>query len=85
METPLNGADVIDGLRTSIDEIDAQLIELINARREVSRQVQQCRIAQGGRRVDLSRENKILQKYSEGLGGQRGASIAMKLLEICRS
>jgi chorismate mutase len=84
MELSPDSADEIDSLRTSIDEIDAQLIELINFRKEVSRQIQEHRIANGGARIDITRENKILQKYSEDLDGRRGVSLAMKILEMCR-
>jgi chorismate mutase len=69
--------------RTRIDELDRRIIALIQERAEVSREIQQARIAAGGRRVELSREMEILERYRNGLG-KPGTNLAMTMLEICR-
>ncbi|KWX02599.1 chorismate mutase [Carbonactinospora thermoautotrophica] len=76
-------ADVIAAGRAEIDEIDKQIIELVQRRVTVSRTIQEARLAAGGRRVELARENQIITRYREGLG-KPGTSIALTLLELCR-
>jgi chorismate mutase len=71
------------GGRERIDEVDAQIVELVQRRIEISRQIQAARLADGGRRVDLRRETEIIGRYTAGLG-RPGTSIAMSLLELCR-
>lgn len=69
--------------RDRIDAVDAQIVELIQRRIEVSRQIQAARLADGGRRVDLRRETEIISRYTVGLG-RPGTTIAMALLELGR-
>ncbi|MET7567875.1 chorismate mutase [Streptomyces sp. NPDC005492] len=69
--------------RERIDALDDRIIGLIQERVAVSAVVQQTRIASGGRRVHLSRENEILSHYSEALG-KPGTALAMTLLELSR-
>ena len=71
------------GGRERIDEVDAQIVELIQRRIEVSRQIQAARLLDGGRRVDLRRETEIISRYTAGLG-RPGTTIAMALLELGR-
>lgn len=75
--------DVIPTLRDQIDALDAQIIELVSRRAELSRQVQQHRIANGGMRLELGRERTILQTYAEALGTP-GTSLADAVLRTCR-
>ncbi|MGW0581068.1 chorismate mutase [Streptomyces sp. NPDC002920] len=84
MSIPSGATRFIDEQRARIDEMDEQLIELIKKRKEISRNIQECRLGAGGTRSDVSRENNILQIYREGIGSQRGVALAMKVLEICR-
>jgi chorismate mutase len=69
--------------RTRIDEIDRAIIELIQRRIKVSREIQRARMSSGGRRIALSREMEVLGRYRDSLG-KAGTSVAMTLLELCR-
>lgn len=69
--------------RERIDAIDAELIELIRRRVAVSTEIQAARIADGGRRLDLSRETEIIGRYKRSLG-RPGTGVAMALLELGR-
>ncbi len=76
------GVSVLTG-RERIDLLDNQIAELVLRRIEVSKQIQAARIAEGGRRVDVRRENEIIARYSGPLG-RPGTAIAMALLELGR-
>lgn len=76
-------ADTTTNARARIDELDARIIELVQERRAVSAGIQQARIEAGGRRVELAREMKILDRYREALG-RSGTQLAMTLLALCR-
>ena len=75
-------ADIASG-RARLDAIDEQIRELVRARQRVSKQVQQLRRAAGGPRIEHSRENEILTRYSSALG-RPGVALAMAVLELCR-
>ena len=75
-------ADIASG-RAQLDAIDEQIRELVRARQRVSKQVQQLRRAAGGPRIEHSRENEILNRYSSALG-RPGVALAMAVLELCR-
>ncbi|MFZ3559344.1 chorismate mutase [Streptomyces sp. BH055] len=75
--------EVISGARERIDALDDRIIGLVQERMAVSAVVQEARIASGGRRVSLSRENEVLGRYRDALG-KPGTSLAMTLLELCR-
>lgn len=74
--------DVATG-RAQLDAIDEQIRALVLTRRQVSQQVQQLRRAAGGPRIEHSRENEILARYSAALG-RPGVSLALAVLELCR-
>ena len=74
--------DVASG-REQLDAIDEQIRALVLQRRQVSQQVQQLRRAAGGPRIEHSRENEILARYSAALG-RPGVSLALAVLELCR-
>ena len=76
-------SDVIGSARERIDALDGRILELVRERMAVSASVQEARIAAGGRRVHLSREMEILDRYREALG-KPGTTLAMTLLELCR-
>ncbi|MCA1219039.1 chorismate mutase [Streptomyces sp. 8L] len=73
----------IKGARERIDTLDDRIIGLIQERMAVSAVIQRERIASGGRRVNIARENEILASYSKALG-KPGASLALTLLELSR-
>lgn len=74
---------VIAANRERIDELDERIIALVRERMGVSAEIQRTRIEAGGRRVNLSREMEILNRYSDSLG-KPGTALAMTLLELCR-
>ncbi|WP_086710386.1 chorismate mutase [Streptomyces antimycoticus] len=76
-------ADVIGTARERIDALDGQILDLVRERMAVSAGIQEARIASGGRRVQLSREMEILDRYRQRLG-KPGTTLAMTLLELCR-
>ena len=80
-----DGAGAVSVLtgRERIDLLDNQIAELVLRRIEVSKQIQAARISEGGRRVDVRRENEIIARYSGPLG-RPGTAIAMALLELGR-
>lgn len=80
-KTP-DSADEIDELRKEIDRLDAQILEAIKRRTEVSRTIGKARMASGGTRLVHSREMKVLERYSEL--GQEGHTLAMLLLRLGR-
>ncbi|MFE5157052.1 chorismate mutase [Streptomyces sp. NPDC056697] len=76
-------ADVIGTARERIDALDRRILDLVRERMAVSAAIQEARIASGGRRVQLSREMEILDRYRQRLG-KSGTTLAMTLLELCR-
>lgn len=73
----------VDDGRCAIDAIDQQLLALLGQRRHVSKRIQQLRVESGGSRVEHSRENAILRRYSEALG-DGGVELALAVLDHCR-
>lgn len=73
----------VDDGRARLDAIDGAIIELLTQRRHVSKQVQALRVAAGGSRVEHSRENAIIRRWSEALG-ESGVELAMAVLNHCR-
>lgn len=72
----------IDQLRTEIDELDAQILNLVRRRSEVSQQIGAARIAAGGTKIVHRREMAVLSRYHEL--GQEGRELAMLLLRLGR-
>ncbi|MFI6229221.1 chorismate mutase [Micromonospora echinospora] len=73
----------IVAIRERIDEIDQQLIELWQERAGLSQQVGRTRIASGGTRLVLSREQAILERFRTALGAD-GVQLALLLLRAGR-
>jgi chorismate mutase len=69
--------------RAAIDDLDAQLVDLIRQRLEVSHQIQQERLAAGGPRVVHAREAEVVARWRDELGAP-GSRIALALLELAR-
>ena len=73
----------ITDLRRRLDEIDETLISLWLERAAISREVGQTRVAAGGTRLVLSREQEILDRYRDALGAD-GAQLALLILRAGR-
>jgi chorismate mutase len=73
----------IVAIRERIDEIDQQLIELWQERAGLSQQVGRTRMASGGTRLVLSREQAILERFRSALGAD-GVQLALLLLRAGR-
>jgi len=81
---PKSAADSrIMELRTRIDEIDDTLINLWLERASISHEVGATRVAAGGTRLVLAREQEILARYREALGAD-GTQLAMLILRAGR-
>jgi chorismate mutase len=72
-------AERIDDLRTEIDACDAQIIELVQRRLSIAREIGALRTAAGGMRLSLSREQRVLSRFRAALGPD-GAALGMMLL-----
>lgn len=77
--TPTETGNRIGDLRTQIDACDDAIIELLNRRLAISREIGALRAAAGGPRLSLSREQQILAKFRSALGPD-GAALGMLLL-----
>ncbi len=75
--------DPIAPLRSRIDEIDAEFVRLWQERSRLSRQVGAARMAAGGTRLVLAREQQIVETFRAALGAE-GAQLAMLLLRAGR-
>ncbi|GAA0929381.1 hypothetical protein Vau01_062640 [Virgisporangium aurantiacum] len=73
----------IAGLRERLDEIDARIIELWQERAAISQEVGRTRVASGGTRLVLNRENEILERYRSQLGAD-GVQLALLILRAGR-
>ncbi|MDQ3505884.1 MAG: chorismate mutase [Actinomycetota bacterium] len=70
-------------MRLEIDAVDAALVELVSRRIQISKQVGRLRMAAGGTRLSLSREQAVVARFSAELG-EIGTSLAMLLLRAGR-
>ena len=73
----------IPALRNRIDSVDSEIIRLWTERAGLSQRIGAARIAAGGTRVVLSREQQIVDKFRIALGDD-GAQVAMLLLRAGR-
>jgi chorismate mutase len=80
---PPAGDSRISELRARIDEIDANLIKLWLERAAISHEVGATRMANGGTRLVLSREQEILNRFRQALGAD-GTQLAMLILRAGR-
>jgi chorismate mutase len=76
-------AERVDALRRRIDEVDAAIIALWQERAELSREIGAARMASGGTRLVLAREQAILDRYRESLGAD-GTHLGMLVLRAGR-
>ena len=77
--TAADPAGQIGELRGAIDACDAAIIELVQRRLAISREIGALRAASGGTRLSLSREQQVLARFQEALGPD-GAALGMMLL-----
>lgn len=75
--------DHIAALRSRLDEIDQTIIDLWRERATISQEVGATRVAAGGTRLVLSREQEILNRYREAIGAD-GTQLAMLVLRAGR-
>jgi chorismate mutase len=73
----------IASLRARIDEIDQTIINLWQERAAISHEVGVTRVAAGGTRLVLAREQEILNRFREALGAD-GTQLAMLILRAGR-
>jgi chorismate mutase len=78
-EPAVDPADRIGELRSAIDACDAEIIELVERRLAISREIGALRAATGGTRLSLSREQQVLARFRTALGPD-GAALGMMLL-----
>ena len=78
----LPGPEQIAELRKEIDWLDAEIVRLVKRRTEVSKTIGRVRLANGGPRLVLNRENDVLARYREL--GKEGQQIAMAMLSLGR-
>ena len=76
---PGSAAEQIGELRSRIDACDAEIIELVQRRLDISREIGVLRTAAGGMRLSLSREQRVLSRFRAALGPD-GAALGMMLL-----
>ncbi len=81
MSTPVDSR--IEGFRADITAIDEQILGLVARRIELSREVGALRMAAGGTRLSLSREQVIVDRFTVALGVD-GTALAMLLLKAGR-
>ena len=80
---PQDPAARIGELRGAIDDCDAEIIELVRRRLEISQEIGALRSASGGTRLSLAREQQVLSRFSAELGPD-GAALGMTLLRQAR-
>jgi chorismate mutase len=78
----LPGPEQIAELRKEIDWLDGEILRLVKRRTEVSKTIGRVRLANGGPRLVLNRENDVLARYREL--GKEGQQLAMALLSLGR-
>jgi chorismate mutase len=69
----------IGELRGEIDSCDAEIIELVQRRLAISREIGHLRAAAGGTRLSLAREQQVLARFQTALGPD-GTTLGMMLL-----
>lgn len=76
-------AEHISALRRKIDSLDADILELVAERIQLSQQVQTARLADGGVRLEQSRERTVVGRYRDALGDD-GVRLADAILRASR-
>lgn len=74
---------LVAALRARIDDLDRDLLQQVQRRRELSRRIQAARVAAGGVRIELAREREVHDTYAQVLG-RDGTALATAVLRTCR-
>ena len=69
--------------RDRVNALDEQIIALLRERAEVANQIGRARLASGGTRLVLSREQDVIHKYRNALGAT-GTKLALLVLHMGR-
>ncbi len=82
--TPQTSPSVdIGQMRSRIDALDAEMVRMWQERTSLSQQIGAARVASGGTRLVLSREDQIIRKFRDELG-PIGAELAVLILRAGR-
>ena len=73
----------IAAMRKDIDAVDDELVRLWRRRAELSQAIGARRVASGGTRLALGREQVVVARYSSALG-ECGVELALLLLKAGR-
>jgi chorismate mutase len=73
----------ISDMRQRIDEIDSKIIRLWHERAWLSHQIGVVRVAAGGTRLALSRDQQILDRFRDAIGVD-GVQLAVLMLKAGR-
>lgn len=79
---PETGPQSIDDLRAQIDELDAEILNLVRQRQKAGVAAEAIRVANGGTKLVHAEEMRVITHYSQ-LGAD-GKDIAMLLLRMSR-
>ncbi|HHX86044.1 MAG TPA: chorismate mutase [Actinomycetales bacterium] len=80
-DDPLSEAEIQE-LRREIDRLDAEILEAITRRTEISRRIGATRMKSGGTKLVHTRELKVYERFS--VLGQEGQTLAGMLLRLGR-
>lgn len=80
-DDPLSEAEIQE-LRLEIDRLDAEILEAITRRTEISRRIGATRMKSGGTKLVHTRELKVYERFS--VLGQEGQTLAGMLLRLGR-
>ncbi|MFR9729470.1 chorismate mutase [Saccharopolyspora sp. MS10] len=80
--TPIVADADLQTLRKQIDQLDAELLDVIQRRSEISRAIGAARTAAGGPKIVYNRELEVLARF-RALGAE-GKELAMILLRLGR-
>lgn len=72
----------INDLRNQIDQLDAEILELVKRRRAAGVAAEAIRVANGGTKIVHADEMRVIEHYSHL--GSEGKDIAMLLLRMSR-
>ena len=80
-DDPLSEAEIRE-LRQEIDRLDAEILDAIQRRSEISRRIGRTRMRSGGTKLVHTRELKVYERFS--VLGQEGQTLAGMLLRLGR-
>lgn len=84
MTATTNATQQVDGLRGTMDEIDAELRKLLVRRRQVSHSIRRAKLGTGLPDTDIAREKSVLAAYRTVLGDYHGSVIGHAVLAFSK-